>query len=231
MWLRAAAGRPTRLLPAYQRSNRPVETGYCRSGVVAHPLLILPPDVQRPASLGQAALRHPGRSPYRCFLPDLTGFGVPCRAGPSHQHQTINAVSGGTRPGGGIQPRCSGLRVQGTASTPSSTTTRNRIVGAGACQQGGLVDLPPTPSLKGRGVSMTSGLSRPWRWPPYGPPAVAGRWRQGYRPGRGGDHDRRENVGGEGGIRTHGTLRYTRSPGAPDRPLSHLSAWPVCYRV
>ena len=30
--------------------------------------------------------------------------------------------------------------------------------------------------------------------------------------------------GGEGGIRTHGRLRDTRSPGAPDRPLQHLSA-------
>jgi hypothetical protein len=29
--------------------------------------------------------------------------------------------------------------------------------------------------------------------------------------------------GGEGGIRTHGRLRDTRSPGAPDRPLQHLS--------
>ena len=30
--------------------------------------------------------------------------------------------------------------------------------------------------------------------------------------------------GGEGGIRTHGRLRDTRSPGVPDRPLQHLSA-------
>jgi hypothetical protein len=29
--------------------------------------------------------------------------------------------------------------------------------------------------------------------------------------------------GGEGGIRTHGRLRDTRSPGVPDRPLQHLS--------
>jgi hypothetical protein len=28
---------------------------------------------------------------------------------------------------------------------------------------------------------------------------------------------------GEGGIRTHGHFRDTRSPGAPDRPLQHLS--------
>ena len=29
--------------------------------------------------------------------------------------------------------------------------------------------------------------------------------------------------GGEGGIRTHGSLHYTRFPGVPDRPLQHLS--------
>ncbi len=35
-----------------------------------------------------------------------------------------------------------------------------------------------------------------------------------------------EHMNGEGGIRTHGTLLApTRSPGAPDRPLSHLSAY------
>ena len=148
MWLRAAAGTRPLSLPAYQRSNRPVETGTSQRGVVAHPLLILPPDVQRPAGLGQAALRHPGRSPYRCFLPDLTGFGVPCRAGPSPQHQTINAVSGGARPGGGIQPRCSGLRVQGTAITPSSATigivSRGRVAVNGGV--GGGMPHPPAPS-------------------------------------------------------------------------------------
>src|SRR5574341_613232 len=30
----------------------------------------------------QAGLRHPGGSPYRCFLPDLAGFEVSCRTGP-----------------------------------------------------------------------------------------------------------------------------------------------------
>ena len=29
--------------------------------------------------------------------------------------------------------------------------------------------------------------------------------------------------GGEGGIRTHGKPRHTRSPGVPVRPLQHLS--------
>ncbi len=31
-------------------------------------------------------------------------------------------------------------------------------------------------------------------------------------------------IGGEGGIRTHGPRKVTRSPGVPDRPLQHLSA-------
>jgi hypothetical protein len=32
---------------------------------------------------------------------------------------------------------------------------------------------------------------------------------------------------GEGGIRTHGTRRYTHFPGVPIQPLSHLSKQPV----
>src|SRR5512137_423571 len=35
--------------------------------------------------------------------------------------------------------------------------------------------------------------------------------------------------GGEGGIRTHGRLRDTRSPGVPDRPLQHLSRASTYY--
>ncbi len=34
----------------------------------------------------QAPLRHPETSPYRCFLPDLAGFGALRRAGPDPQH-------------------------------------------------------------------------------------------------------------------------------------------------
>jgi hypothetical protein len=33
--------------------------------------------------------------------------------------------------------------------------------------------------------------------------------------------------GGEGGIRTPGTLRYTAFPVLHNRPLCHLSVWPV----
>ncbi len=41
-------------------------------------------------------------------------------------------------------------------------------------------------------------------------------------------------LGGEGGIRTPGTFRYSRSPGVHLKPLGHLSAcaryWPKVYR-
>ena len=33
------------------------------------------------------------------------------------------------------------------------------------------------------------------------------------------------SVGGEGGIRTHGTVRYTRFPSVRLRPLGHLSKY------
>ena len=39
------------------------------------------------ASSSWAAPRHPGRSAYGCYLPVLTGFAVPRRAGPFHQRR------------------------------------------------------------------------------------------------------------------------------------------------
>ena len=42
-------------------------------------------------------------------------------------------------------------------------------------------------------------------------------------------HEATRVSGGEGGIRTHGRLRDTRSPGVPDRPLQHLSALMIIY--
>ena len=57
------------------------------------------------------------------------------RAGPNHLHQTIITVSAGARSGEGVQPRYSGLRVQSTASTPSSTTGGHPIVRARTCQR------------------------------------------------------------------------------------------------
>ena len=49
-------------------------------------------NLPRWANSGRVALRHPKRSPYRCFLPDLTGFGALRRAGPNPQRRPSAAV-------------------------------------------------------------------------------------------------------------------------------------------
>jgi len=53
--------------------------------MVVHPLSNRPSSLPKPASSGQAPLRHPGVTTYRCFLPDLTGFVGSRRAGPDLQ--------------------------------------------------------------------------------------------------------------------------------------------------
>ena len=70
---------------------------------------------------GQALPRHPQYLVYRCFLPDLAGFTRLRRVGPNLQYR--QPLTAAHQPGlkRGIQPRYSGLRVQGTASSPSST--------------------------------------------------------------------------------------------------------------
>ena len=51
----------------------------------------------RSASSGQASLRHPRVTAYRCFLPDLTGFTASRRARPSHQRRLPRSSLQGTR--------------------------------------------------------------------------------------------------------------------------------------
>jgi|SRR5690625_2620514 len=60
---------------------------------------------------------------YCCFLPDLTEFMGFCCAGPERQHQSVKADHKAASPQMGIQPRYSGLRVQGTATSPLSTAS------------------------------------------------------------------------------------------------------------
>src|SRR5699024_7514668 len=69
----------------------------------------------------QASPRHTRMSTYCCFLPDLTGFMGSCCAGPGRQHQSLEADLKDGQPRMGIRPRYSGLRVQGTATSPLST--------------------------------------------------------------------------------------------------------------
>ncbi len=85
-----------------------------------HPSSLLSPSLSMPPDSGQETLRHPELSTYRCFLPDLTGFIALCRAGPGLQRRAGTAVSRGIGSRMGIQLRCSGLRIQGTASSPPS---------------------------------------------------------------------------------------------------------------
>ena len=67
-------------------------------------------------------LRHPRGTAYGCFLPDLTKFAGSRRAGPDLPYHPMPAVTQALSPLGGIRSRYGGLRVQGTASSPSSTT-------------------------------------------------------------------------------------------------------------
>ena len=80
------------------------------------------PDLPEPVSSNQVTLRRPEVTIYRCFLPDLTGFIGFCRAGPGLLRHFSPAVSRNSEPQEGFRSRYSGLRVQGTASSPSSTT-------------------------------------------------------------------------------------------------------------
>jgi hypothetical protein len=81
----------------------------------------IPPSVTMIVSSDQAPPRHMKGLPYRCFLPDLTGFESFHCAGPGHRHHLSKPDPTGKRPLEGIRPHCSGLWVQGTATSPSST--------------------------------------------------------------------------------------------------------------
>lgn len=80
------------------------------------------PSVTHDHGSTQALPRHTRDTAYCCFLPDLTGFTASRCAGPECQHHFHEAVLETTSPRMGIRPRYSGLRVQGTATSPLSTT-------------------------------------------------------------------------------------------------------------
>src|SRR5262249_39250635 len=85
------------------------------------------PPVDRPPGAAPPQLAPARRSAahralaYRCFLPDLAGFTSfrLRRTRPSTPLTEVRPPD--DEPRGGVQPRCSGLRVQGTASSPPST--------------------------------------------------------------------------------------------------------------
>lgn len=70
----------------------------------------------------QAFLRHTKVPAYRCFLPNLTGFtGFRC-VRPGFHWYLQKADLTKNKPATGVQPCYSGLQVQGTATSPLSTT-------------------------------------------------------------------------------------------------------------
>lgn len=86
-----------------------------------------------PAGSDQAPPRHTEHSAYRCYLPVLTGFTDIRCAGPSHLRHLTGPGPKRKRPRVGVRPRYSGLRVQGTATSPSSTTKLSRDLPARCC--------------------------------------------------------------------------------------------------
>lgn len=99
-----------------------------------HPLSTVLPGLPTSESSDWAPLRHPEGTAYRCFVPNLAGFADFCRAGPNPQHFLAPAVPEKQQPRVGIRSRCSGLRVQGTASSPSSTTSIHATSSMDRCQ-------------------------------------------------------------------------------------------------
>ena len=95
---------------------------------VVHPLSTRPAGLAPSACSGPVTLRHPNTTTYRCFLPDLTGF-IGFRRADQAFNATQRHQSPEAKTSNGIQPRYSGLRVQGTASSPSSTTARHPTMG------------------------------------------------------------------------------------------------------
>jgi len=89
---------------------------------VVHPLSIWSAGLPPTANSGPVYLRRPRLTAYRCSLPGLTVFAASRPAGPGHQRHLSETVPAAPRPRAGIRPRYSGLRVQGTAGSPSSTT-------------------------------------------------------------------------------------------------------------
>ena len=72
-------------------------------------------------SSNQATLRHMETFTYRCFLPDLTGLVKLHCVRPSLQHHLSGPDPTRKSPQRDFDPAIAGCRLQGTATTPSST--------------------------------------------------------------------------------------------------------------
>ena len=126
---------------------------------VVHPLSIRSAGLSLAANSDPVNLRRPGLTTYRCSLPGLTGFTASRRAGPGHQHCLPRTVPAAPRPRAGIRPRYSGLRVQGTASSPSSTTVGHVItITSGPVKTNGSRENESLPTAVVESISPNPGL-------------------------------------------------------------------------
>ena len=73
-------------------------------------------------SSDQAPSRHTWVAAYCCSVPRLTRFTGPCCARPDRQHHLQSPAAQNYCLNWGVSPRYSGLRIQGTAASPVSTT-------------------------------------------------------------------------------------------------------------
>ena len=85
--------------------------------------------VTKIVSSNQANLRHMKNLAYCCFLPDLTGFTSIHCVGPNYQHHFFWADHTKNFLTKDIRSCYSGLQVQGTANSPSSTAKIKLING------------------------------------------------------------------------------------------------------
>ena len=124
-WFIASRARGWVFAPAARGAPRRRWRAVGRRGGVgrAPPLRPATGNVTRGCGSSQAYPRHPDSTAYRCFLPDLTGFTGHRRVGPNSHHHTPRPEVPENQPPGGVQPRWSGLRVQGTANSPLSTAS------------------------------------------------------------------------------------------------------------
>jgi len=92
-------------------------------------------NIPRETCSNQVILQHPKGTAYRCFLSNLTGFTDFRRAGPDSQYKLLLPEEDSLSPRIGIKPRWSGLRVEGTANSPPSTTRNHSRAAPKDCQR------------------------------------------------------------------------------------------------
>jgi hypothetical protein len=108
----------TKKVSSLQRTHPSQADGGCAPAVEGG----LPGGISAAGS-GLAPPTHKGASAYRCFLPDLAGFTDVQSRGTRPSTPRTPANPHKVAPRAGVQSRYSGLRVQGSATAPSSTAS------------------------------------------------------------------------------------------------------------